>query len=595
MKSLINKLVREWAWRVNNGMPDPKDRSHLDILADVFRSMKYSEQFISEYISQLSEVDDETVIKYKDEDGKDAEMLAKTARTMPMDHPAKKAWDVEKEKEATDKKDDESDPTKLKASDFERKAGEEGDTKEKPKNNLDVRKELATDPDVVDTVTDFLKYLDDKQKEALNLEKRSSAKEIQKLENLRTELEKLPEDSKNTVAVAQARAHLYEGRENSGLGKNRHGEQDINALKENEDRLIKAYGDGSPEHVEKFVRETRSIKITEEYVDASYQELPKSLQDALNRKGKTGDAGKGIHFLGYRKKDGSITSDHTDTDIVEDVRGNTGTKDRGKLVWRMYLEQGGRCAYTGLPLKLESMDLEHVVAFDNRDKGEPTEEDYRNRENDKNLVLTASNVNQQKKDLNMKDYYEQRIKRDYDKTPEEFRSIGEVFEEANRIDSIAETLAPTLLDEGILKEDVSSKSLEEHFQQDDARFENTRKVLREVATTDEDKKASAGLKSGMGKTVVMSMGLTRGIPDKSGRRTQKFSESVYRAFLISMASVPVEEREKYKEGWQASIKDASQDDVRKSGKGREVFAKKLVERGLISDDVLDSKLGKVFK
>ena len=56
------------------------------------------------------------------------------------------------------------------------------------------------------------------------------SKEIQKLENLRTELEKLPEDSKNTVAVAQTRAHLYEGRENSGLGKNRHGEQDINAL-----------------------------------------------------------------------------------------------------------------------------------------------------------------------------------------------------------------------------------------------------------------------------------------------------------------------------------------------------------------------------
>jgi len=122
MKSLINKLVREWAWRVNNGMPDPKDRSHLDILADVFRSMKYSEQFISEYISQLSEVDDETVIKYKDKDGKDAEMLAKTARTMPMDHPAKKAWDVEKEKEAAgpDKKEPEAGQVS-----FDRTAGTE--------------------------------------------------------------------------------------------------------------------------------------------------------------------------------------------------------------------------------------------------------------------------------------------------------------------------------------------------------------------------------------------------------------------------------------------------------------------------------------
>jgi hypothetical protein len=55
MKTLIDKLVREWAYKVNNGMPDPANRNHLEVLADVFRSMKYSEQFISEYINQLLE------------------------------------------------------------------------------------------------------------------------------------------------------------------------------------------------------------------------------------------------------------------------------------------------------------------------------------------------------------------------------------------------------------------------------------------------------------------------------------------------------------------------------------------------------------
>ena len=50
MKALIDRLVREWAYKVNNGMPDPANRNHLEVLADVFRSMKYSEQFISEYI-----------------------------------------------------------------------------------------------------------------------------------------------------------------------------------------------------------------------------------------------------------------------------------------------------------------------------------------------------------------------------------------------------------------------------------------------------------------------------------------------------------------------------------------------------------------
>lgn len=55
MKALIDRLVREWAYKVNNGMPDPANRNHLEVLADVFRSMKYSEQFISEYINQLLE------------------------------------------------------------------------------------------------------------------------------------------------------------------------------------------------------------------------------------------------------------------------------------------------------------------------------------------------------------------------------------------------------------------------------------------------------------------------------------------------------------------------------------------------------------
>jgi len=41
----------------------------------------------------LFEVDDEKVIKYKDKDGESKEMKAGSAKTMPMDHPAKQAWD----------------------------------------------------------------------------------------------------------------------------------------------------------------------------------------------------------------------------------------------------------------------------------------------------------------------------------------------------------------------------------------------------------------------------------------------------------------------------------------------------------------------
>ena len=52
----FNHLVREWAYRVNNGMPDPKNRNHLELLEDVLRHYKYSENFISSYIDSLENI-----------------------------------------------------------------------------------------------------------------------------------------------------------------------------------------------------------------------------------------------------------------------------------------------------------------------------------------------------------------------------------------------------------------------------------------------------------------------------------------------------------------------------------------------------------
>jgi len=76
----------------------------------------------------LKEVSDETIIKYKDADGETKEMPAKSAKTMPMDHPAKKAWDVEKAKEdgGADKKEPEAGQVS-----FDRTAGEDDTTKGK--------------------------------------------------------------------------------------------------------------------------------------------------------------------------------------------------------------------------------------------------------------------------------------------------------------------------------------------------------------------------------------------------------------------------------------------------------------------------------
>jgi hypothetical protein len=50
----INYLITDWAYRVNDGMPDPKNRNHLELLEATLRDHKYSEEFIAEYIKSIS-------------------------------------------------------------------------------------------------------------------------------------------------------------------------------------------------------------------------------------------------------------------------------------------------------------------------------------------------------------------------------------------------------------------------------------------------------------------------------------------------------------------------------------------------------------
>ena len=71
----------------------------------------------------LFEVDDEKIIKYKDEDGESKEMKAGSAKTMPDEHPAKQAYNKMKD----DGGDDKEKPSgqKISGSDFDRDGGDD--------------------------------------------------------------------------------------------------------------------------------------------------------------------------------------------------------------------------------------------------------------------------------------------------------------------------------------------------------------------------------------------------------------------------------------------------------------------------------------
>jgi hypothetical protein len=73
----------------------------------------------------LFEVDDEKIIKYKDEDGESKEMKAGSAKTMPDEHPAKQAYNKMKD----DGGDDKEKPSgqKISGSDFDRDGGDDSD------------------------------------------------------------------------------------------------------------------------------------------------------------------------------------------------------------------------------------------------------------------------------------------------------------------------------------------------------------------------------------------------------------------------------------------------------------------------------------
>ena len=65
MKYFIQKALADWAYRVNDGCPDPHNRTHIQVLENVLRQYGCTEQFISEYVTrvynpQLTEADDDT-------------------------------------------------------------------------------------------------------------------------------------------------------------------------------------------------------------------------------------------------------------------------------------------------------------------------------------------------------------------------------------------------------------------------------------------------------------------------------------------------------------------------------------------------------
>ena len=101
----IDNLVREWSWRVNDGCPDPKNRSHVVVLETVLRQYKYSENFIEAYIQQLTEAKEKFQAKSK-ETGATIDYGSKETMEKAIEDGTHEHLKPEDEKEAEDEKGD---------------------------------------------------------------------------------------------------------------------------------------------------------------------------------------------------------------------------------------------------------------------------------------------------------------------------------------------------------------------------------------------------------------------------------------------------------------------------------------------------------
>jgi len=584
MKNNWKKILNELSYRVSSGIPDLTNEQHLMKLWDILKEHKWPVDARVELLKNLNEAIGKVYTK-KGKQPKGAKLMTGPRGGLYY-YGDKETGRPAKPEEIPDEEDSPEDKSgKTTKQEIDKALASDSTNPERRITNEKVRQE----------------FLDDEEK---------SDKEKKEIKEALDALDELPELTKENVLLLTARAHLYGKRDNAGFMKNSLGIADRDQLLTNKKPLLDLYDEEKPEVIEKEVRKIRKNKVSEKVASETFDTLPEGLKRYLMSGGKAGsnlDDGTNIedkHFIGYRKTDGTITSDVNDPDIEVDengekvaARGKLPSKERGLLLWRIYLEQGGTCAYTGLPLDLESMDLEHIVGIKNSDKGDVTEQDFLNREHERQQVLTHSRVNQIKSDLSMKDFIEKQVEPLSEKSKEDFEAIEKAKKESSvikttsaqtamrqldevtyskkgggsiaqsEIDELPEDERPelTMTDDGVPKvreanlgPNVTPDTLQSEFDMEDKRFSEIRNTLLNEVDNKKDKDKVKKLKSKLGKRIIQGLGLPGNLP--GDRRTNKITDNdnFYRGFVSTMASLPNEKRGETKQAWKDAVKHCSQ-------------------------------------
>jgi hypothetical protein len=123
VSQLINEILTEWAFRVDDGMPNPKNPTHLKELGIVLSEMGLSHiktQLIENLLLEKGKTPEKHVVeadkqfknpilnktvKYKNAKGEDAEGIVGNLLRLPKDHPGRKAAEALLPPEGSDERD----------------------------------------------------------------------------------------------------------------------------------------------------------------------------------------------------------------------------------------------------------------------------------------------------------------------------------------------------------------------------------------------------------------------------------------------------------------------------------------------------------
>jgi hypothetical protein len=442
--------------------------------------------------------------------------------------------------------------------------------------------------DLQDTMIELRRLTGEQATEAVKKSEVKFAKYMDKVFKPFEDLvSKMDDQKKNSFVSLVANAHKFTGRSNKGAGLNSLGKFDVQQLALGKERMFNNYDFDDKKSVEKYVRSVRNNDVDDDFVNATFEILPKNLKQTWGKKGMAGkgELGKN-HFLGY-DEDGN------------EMRGNGGV-DRAKYVWRMYLEQGGVDAYTGLPLNIDNIDLEHIRPAS---KAEGDLEEFKTREHEKNWVLVNANVNQAKSDLSMKEFFEKQVDPLSKKGDDYWQTRSDIFDYRNSIPSKEEELMGTFVKDGKIAEGMSPEIFMEMMDNHESGLKKTKKELGIGADESGDKEIKNAWKSietqsKLAKEIITSLGLPRGynkqknVEGSKPRSNSMGSDNYYRGVFISMLGKSPEEQEKIKSTYRDAIRYAED-----SGGGDSSFASYMVENGGVDMKMIGryKTLSKMFK